>query len=215
MEIMIQYWNPELRVFEFPEFDASPTVEEYEMLLGIPVLDRSKVYLFTRDHKLTEGYIEEMIGARLGIQNIIKQEKFEGLKWTYLKKHILKMEEQKNWKAFGSSFALAVYGLVLFPFVADMINQEALDVFYKVKRFSVNPVPAVLAETLLQFYKALVLGQLKWGMSPVTSQQLNGFVFLYKDKNTSNEVLNEVRRALHNIRFYGKNELGEHQAFYT
>ncbi|KAF1863261.1 hypothetical protein Lal_00031345 [Lupinus albus] len=195
------------------------------------------------------------------------------------------MEEQKNWKFFGSSFALAIYGLVLFPFVADMIDRVALDIFYKVKRFSINPVPTILAETLLQFHKghqgakertkiryfvqllyvwmitrfkhhqfplgsryplkrfnntnikpvtlsewsrlfkeinpryfgvkcylydrheevmfacgeyqnlvlmgrrgyimftpALVLGQLKWGMNPVTPQQFQGFVFLYKNK---------------------------------
>ncbi|KAF1889058.1 hypothetical protein Lal_00043377 [Lupinus albus] len=128
-EVMIQYWSPELRVFEFPNLDASPTVEEYEMLLDIPVLARSKVYLFTGDHELKEEYIEEMIGTRPWVQNI------------------------KNWKSFGSSFALAIYGLVLFPFVADMIDREALDVFYKVKRFSINPVPVVLAETLLQFHK--------------------------------------------------------------
>ncbi|KAF1864837.1 hypothetical protein Lal_00031800 [Lupinus albus] len=318
MEVMIQYWSPELRVFEFPNLDASPTVEEYEMLLDIPVLDRSKVYLFTGDHELKEEYIEEMIGTRPGVQNIIRQGKFEGLKWTYLKKHIIKMEEQKNWKSFGSSFALAIYGLVLFPFVADMIDREALDVFYKVKRFSINPVPAVLAETLLQFHKghqvakertkirycvqllyvwmitrfrhhqfplgsryplrrfnntnikpvtlsewsrlfkeinprnfgvkcclydrheevmfscgeyqnlvlmgprgcitftpALVLGQLKWGMNSVAPQQIQGFVLLYKDKNASKELLDTAKKAIQDIHFYGKKELGEHQTFYT
>ncbi|KAF1888145.1 hypothetical protein Lal_00039185 [Lupinus albus] len=152
-ETKVEYWSPELRVFEFPNLDASPTVEEFEMLLDIPVLDRSKIYLFTGDHELKEEYIEEVIGTLPGVQNIIRQGKFEGLKWTYLKKHIIKMEEQKNWKSFGSSFALSIYGLVLFPFVADMLDRETLDVFYKVNRFSINPVPTVLAETLLQFHK--------------------------------------------------------------
>ncbi|KAF1870939.1 hypothetical protein Lal_00015239 [Lupinus albus] len=98
-----------------------------------------------------------MIGFRPAVQNIIRQGKFEGLKWNYIKKHIMQMEEQNNGKAFGFSFALTIYGLVLFPFVGDMINQEALDVFYK---------------GCMTFTAALVLGQLKWGMNHVIHRQL-------------------------------------------
>ncbi|KAF1891479.1 hypothetical protein Lal_00012367 [Lupinus albus] len=244
------------------------------MLLDIPVLDRSKVYLFIGDHELKEEYIEEKIGTRPGVQNIIRQGKFEGLKWTYLKKHIIKMEEQNNWKSFGSSFALAIYGLVLFPFVADMIDWEALDVFYKEKRFSINPIPVVLAETLLQFHKGHQVAKERtkirycvqllyvWMITRFIHHQFplgsryplrrfnntnikpdtlskwsrlfkeinprnfgvkcclydrheEGFVLLYKDKNASKELLDAKKKAIQDIHFYGKKELGEHQTFYT
>ncbi|KAF1855548.1 hypothetical protein Lal_00022764 [Lupinus albus] len=59
--------------------------------------------------------------------------------------------EQGDWVLFKPTFALAIYGVVLFPFVYDMVDQAAIDVFTKFKKFLVNPVPAVLAETLLSF----------------------------------------------------------------
>ncbi|KAF1863308.1 hypothetical protein Lal_00031307 [Lupinus albus] len=54
MSAMIQYWNPTLRVFEFPNLDASPTIEEYEVLLDIGKSGRLKVYQFTDHQNVTE-----------------------------------------------------------------------------------------------------------------------------------------------------------------
>ncbi|KAF1885954.1 hypothetical protein Lal_00018495 [Lupinus albus] len=63
------------------------------------------------------------------------------------------MVEQKQWDLFKPAFALAIYGLVLFPSVSDMVDQAAIDVFAKFKRFLTNPVPAVVAETLMSFQR--------------------------------------------------------------
>ncbi|KAF1855111.1 hypothetical protein Lal_00041714 [Lupinus albus] len=151
MSAMIQYWNPTLRVFEFPNLDASPTIEEYEVLLDIGKSGRLKVYQFTDHQNVTESLIEELIGTRPEPFDIIKQGEIYGLKTAFLKKHLIKTIEQEDWVLFKPAFALAIYGVVLFPFVYDMVDQAAIDVFTKFKKFLVNPVPAVLAETLLSF----------------------------------------------------------------
>ncbi|KAF1879694.1 hypothetical protein Lal_00044313 [Lupinus albus] len=151
MSAMIQYWNPTLRVFEFPNLDASPTIEEYEVLLDIGKSGRLKVYQFTDHQNVTESLIEELIGTRPEPFDIIKQGEIYGLKTAFLKKHLIKTIEQGDWVLFKPTFALAIYGVVLFPFVYDMVDQAAIDVFTKFKKFLVNPVPVVLAETLLSF----------------------------------------------------------------
>ncbi|KAF1866116.1 hypothetical protein Lal_00043069 [Lupinus albus] len=151
MSAMIQYWNPTLRVFEFPNLDASPTIEEYEVVLDIGKSGRLKVYQFTDHQNVTESLIEELIGTRPEPFDIIKQGEIYGLKTAFLKKHLIKTIEQGDWVLFKPTFALAIYGVVLFPFVYDMVDQVAIDVFTKFKKFLVNPVPAVLAETLLSF----------------------------------------------------------------
>ncbi|KAF1872296.1 hypothetical protein Lal_00003764 [Lupinus albus] len=115
---MMQYWNTEWRIFEFPNVDAALTIEEYEVLLEIPMPDR-------------------------------------------LKKLIAKMEEQHDWEMFKPAFALAIYGMVLFPFLNDMIDQSAFDVFYKFIRFEANPTPAILAESFLSFQKCHLRGGYK------------------------------------------------------
>ncbi|KAF1865939.1 hypothetical protein Lal_00041720 [Lupinus albus] len=316
MSAMIQYWNPTLRVFEFPNLDASPTIEEYEVLLDIGKSGRLKVYQFTDHQNVTESLIEELIGTRPEPFDIIKQGEIYGLKTAFLKKHLIKTIEQEDWVLFKPAFALAIYGVVLFPFVYDMVDQAAIDVFTKFKKFLVNPVPAVLAETLLSFQMchergvhkvrcciqllfvwmitrfkhhqypdwsryplrrfrkiainpmqlsdwkkifveitprnfgtkcglydrhpeimyscgdftnmmlmgprgcitfnpALILGQLKWGMMPVSLELLQGSMVWYKDGETSKETLISIRNALKRIRLYEKKELGEHQSYYT
>ncbi|KAF1885977.1 hypothetical protein Lal_00032287 [Lupinus albus] len=131
--------------------NASPTIEEYEVLLDIGKSGRLKVYQFTDHQNVTESLIEELIGTRPEPFDIIKQGEIYGLKTAFLKKHLIKTIEQGDWVLFKPTFALAIYGVVLFPFVYDMVDQAAIDVFTKFKKFLVNPVPAVLAETLLSF----------------------------------------------------------------
>lgn len=153
MGAMIQYWNAQLKIFEFPKVDASPTIEEYEILLDIPVPDRLKMYLFTSHLEVSEDLVESLIGVRPGASNLIHQARVGGIKWVFMKKHLLSLIDQENWDLFQPAYALAIYGMVLFPFVRDMIDQAAIDVFSKFVTFQVNPVPAILAETLLAFQR--------------------------------------------------------------
>ncbi|KAF1898664.1 hypothetical protein Lal_00023673 [Lupinus albus] len=63
MGAMTKYWNPILRIFEFPNVDASPTIEEYQVLLDIPLSNRLRVYLFTGTQDANEDIIKELIGV--------------------------------------------------------------------------------------------------------------------------------------------------------
>ncbi|KAF1872295.1 hypothetical protein Lal_00023506 [Lupinus albus] len=135
---MMQYWNTEWRIFEFPNVDAALTIEEYEVLLEIPMPDRLKVYMSTKPMEVNEDIVQKI-----------------------LKKLIAKMEEQHDWEMFKPAFALAIYGMVLFPFLNDMIDQSAFDVFYKFIRFEANPTPAILAESFLSFQKCHLRGGYK------------------------------------------------------
>ncbi|KAF1884499.1 hypothetical protein Lal_00028377 [Lupinus albus] len=72
MGAMIQYWNPTLRVFEFPNLDASPTIEEFEVLLDIGRAGRLMIYQFTDHQNITTDLIEELIRVRPAQSDIIK-----------------------------------------------------------------------------------------------------------------------------------------------
>ncbi|CAL0301644.1 unnamed protein product [Lupinus luteus] len=121
MQLMMRFWSPTLRIFEFPNIDAAPAIEEYEALLDFPMESRLKLYQFTGGQVAKEICIGGLL--------------------------------EENWKLFQPAYALAIYGLVLFPFVGDMVDQAALDVFSKFVRFKVNPTAAILAETFLSFQK--------------------------------------------------------------
>ncbi|KAF1892732.1 hypothetical protein Lal_00042623 [Lupinus albus] len=127
---MIHYWNTTLHVFEFPNMDASPTIEEYEVLLDIGLSSILKLYQYTENQGVIEDSIEKLIGVRPRPNHIIKQGVVYGLKTIFIMKH-----------------------MGLFPFACDMVDQAAIDIFAKFKRFRVNPVLAVLAKTLISFQR--------------------------------------------------------------
>ncbi|CAL0306589.1 unnamed protein product [Lupinus luteus] len=67
----------------------------------------------------------------------------------------------------------------------------------------------------IAFTPALILGQLKWGVTPVPDQQLGGLYLWYKDEGPSTQEVMAVRKALRDIHLRGQQELGEHQTFYS
>ncbi|KAF1855041.1 hypothetical protein Lal_00037994 [Lupinus albus] len=219
---MIQFWNTTLHVFEFPNVDASPTIEEYEVLLDIGLSSRLKLFstLRIRRHR---GFDREV-----------------------------------NW---GSPWAKP-------HSQARSSLWAAIDVFAKFKRFRVNPVPAVLAETLVSFRDVTKMAATKsdvayiallwmitrfihhqypdWSRYPLRrfctigvkplqlsdweklfrepctwstqvgndahiSRIATGSMIWYKDGEASKEALVSIRNALRKIRLYGKEELGEHK----
>ena len=53
-------WNPSLRCFELPALDLVPTIEEYEKMLGLPIQEKPRVYLY-RGNLVPGKRIAEMI----------------------------------------------------------------------------------------------------------------------------------------------------------
>ncbi|KAF1855403.1 hypothetical protein Lal_00021378 [Lupinus albus] len=131
MGAMAKYWSPILRIFEFPNVDASPTIEEYEVLLDIPLSNRLRVYLFTGTQDANEDIIKELIGSETG----------------------------------------------------RLGNVQAIT--------SISHIRGCLT-----FTPALVLGQMKWGMTPVREEQLQGFVIWYKDREATDKTLDAVRKNI-------------------
>ncbi|KAF1855389.1 hypothetical protein Lal_00042687 [Lupinus albus] len=167
-----------LRFFEFPNLDASPTIEEYEVLLDIGKSGRLKVYQFTDHQNVTE----------------------------------------------------TIYGVVLFPFVYDIVDQAAIDVFTKFKKFLVNLVPAVLAETLLSFQTCHERGVHKIREIAINPMQLSDWKKIFVEitpRNLGQNVAymigiqksskmgDDARSFGTTARVYGLKELGEHQSYYT
>ncbi|KAF1864911.1 hypothetical protein Lal_00031876 [Lupinus albus] len=67
-------------------------------------------------------------------------------------------EGKGDWDLFKSTFALAIYDKILFPFVNDIVDQCAIDVINKFKKFGANLVPVILADTHLALQRSIENG---------------------------------------------------------
>ncbi|EOY09369.1 Uncharacterized protein TCM_024794 [Theobroma cacao] len=76
-------------------------------------------------------------------QHLKKKGDTECLPWSFLNGYIKKhMEDEQGLIA----FAMAIYGLVVFPKVLGHVEVSVIDFFDQVTR-SINPAPSILAET--------------------------------------------------------------------
>ena len=60
-----------------------------------------------------------------------------------------KLAAKEDWYVFSRILALAIYGVVLFPFVVGSVDMAAISVFMAVEHHRVNPIPAILADTYM------------------------------------------------------------------
>ena len=152
LNVLAQYWSSALRCFELPNIDIAPTIEEYACMLKLPIRRDSAVYLRLEEHLSEIKVIEqfrELLGVPITRIRLTGHSDSRGLTKAFVEAHLREMGHLQEWEVFARVLALAIYGLVLFPFAPDMVDQAAMDVFFTVEKKKRNPVPAVLAETFL------------------------------------------------------------------
>ncbi|KAJ1385033.1 hypothetical protein SESBI_42025 [Sesbania bispinosa] len=96
-----------------------------------------------------ERKIAKLIGLHPGQLKLEKRGAIQGLKKSFLEDHLEALAGRGSWHYFNKTLALTIYGLVLFPFAPNMVDHAAMDVFAQYETQGLNPVPAILADTLL------------------------------------------------------------------
>ncbi|KAJ1440978.1 hypothetical protein SESBI_01656 [Sesbania bispinosa] len=65
LSTLAQFWNSDLRCFELPQLDLVPTIEEYQEMLSLPIMQKAGVYLYNGSH-VGRKKIAELIGLPTG-----------------------------------------------------------------------------------------------------------------------------------------------------
>ncbi|KAG8492472.1 hypothetical protein CXB51_009555 [Gossypium anomalum] len=117
IQAMVRFWDLAYQCFTFNQEDMTPTIEEYAALLRIDNVQIGKIY--------------------------VKEPKPMTFKKNYLRESVLSHPDILKRV---NLFALAIYGLVIFPRVLGHLEIAVFDFFERLKQ-GVNPVPTILAET--------------------------------------------------------------------
>ncbi|KAJ1411643.1 hypothetical protein SESBI_20958 [Sesbania bispinosa] len=140
----------ERRCFELPELDLVPTIEEYAVMLGIPVKRDANIYSYKGSH-VSMKKVADLIGLPSSQTKFETRGSVQGWKQTFLEDHLKTLAGQEEWDFFKRNLALLMYGLVLFPFTLGVVDQAAMDVFFFYQTQGTNPIMAILADTLMSF----------------------------------------------------------------
>ncbi|KAG8479568.1 hypothetical protein CXB51_029346 [Gossypium anomalum] len=156
IQAMIRFWDPAYQCFTFNQEDMTPTIEEYAALLRIDNVHFYKIYVkepkpMTFEKKLmrltdmTDTWAEKQIKKKNETSCIL---------WFSLRDLVLNHPDMLKRV---NLFALAIYGLIVFPKVLGHIEVAVVDFFEKLKQ-GINPISTILAET----FRSLSICKRKW-----------------------------------------------------
>ncbi|KAG8480500.1 hypothetical protein CXB51_024630 [Gossypium anomalum] len=142
---MVRFWDPAYQCFTFNQEDMTPTIEEYSALLRVNNVQPYKIYVkepkpmtfkkkLMRLTDMTDTWAEKQIK---------KKNETICIPWSSLRDLVLNHPDMLKRV---NLFALAIYGLVIFPKVLGHLEVTVVDFFERLKQ-GINPVPTILAET--------------------------------------------------------------------
>ncbi|XVF01563.1 hypothetical protein REPUB_Repub04eG0100000 [Reevesia pubescens] len=141
------------------------TIEEYSALLYMHSTITNKIYWKGQKKPKYQKWITRILGMEgEEIKGNVKGESC-GIPWKVLKPHVVGANNNEQTM---KMFALAIYGLVIFPKVLGHIEMTVVDFFEKVDNKKINPILSIMVETIrtLKFSRT----ERKWHL--VTCTQL-------------------------------------------
>ncbi|KAI5402477.1 hypothetical protein KIW84_050194, partial [Lathyrus oleraceus] len=142
LQTLLQFYDPELRCFTFQDYQLAPTLEEYSILLSIPIQHQTPFLDVPKevDFRLIARAL------RLSVEEVGKNWKpcgeVVGLPLKFLLRVARDEAEKGNWEVFHAQLAAMIYGIILFPSMPNFIDLAAISIFIRG-----NPVPTLLADT--------------------------------------------------------------------
>ncbi|KAI5390041.1 hypothetical protein KIW84_075390 [Lathyrus oleraceus] len=142
LQTLLQFYDPKLRCFTFQDYQLAPTLEEYSILLGVPI--QHQVPFLDVPKEVDFQVIARAL--RLSVKEVGDNWKpcgeVVGLPLKFLLRVARDEAEKGNWEVFHAQLVAMIYGIVLFPSMPNFIDHAAISIF-----MGRNPVPTLLADT--------------------------------------------------------------------
>ncbi|KAK5836458.1 hypothetical protein PVK06_012248 [Gossypium arboreum] len=154
---MIRFWDPAYQCFTFNQEDMTLTIEEYAALLRIDNVQFHKIYVkepkpMTLKKKIVK--LTDMTDTWAEKQ-IKKKNEVICIPWFSLRDLVLSYPDVLKRV---NLFALAIYGLIVFPKVLGHTEVAVVDFFERLKQ-GINLVPTILAETFRSLNSCRKIGK--------------------------------------------------------
>lgn len=141
LRVISHFYDPTYHCFTFPDYQFSPTLEEFAYVAGIPI--RNKVP-FIGGEEVPKSHI---IGASLHAPKVEVENDLTtkgGISSFPIKYLVERASHYANMGSndvFEAILALMIYGILLFPSFKDFIDMDVIRVF-----MTYNSVPTLLGD---------------------------------------------------------------------
>ncbi|KAA0046606.1 glial fibrillary acidic protein-like [Cucumis melo var. makuwa] len=160
LQALSHFWDPVLKCFTFNTFDLTPTIEEYQALISLPVDRGNNLYIY--DRKLTlQRSLSKFMGD-IHASELKKQMKTKEGRNCIPINYLINLARGCLLRKNGLSLiALCIYGTVIFPRIKGYVEEEVVKIFVGIER-GVNPVIPIMAETFRSLNHCRIQGKGKF-----------------------------------------------------
>ncbi|KAI5420302.1 hypothetical protein KIW84_044182 [Lathyrus oleraceus] len=138
---LLQFYDPSLRCFMFPDYLLGPLMEDYTGILDIQIRNQVPFYA-TKEEPDIGGISRALYLSPEMIKGGLKEKgKFPGFHLSFLKVKATEHAELGNWKAVCALIAVGIYGIILFPNQKNFVDINVVRLF--VMR---NPIPTLVGD---------------------------------------------------------------------
>ncbi|XP_050889405.1 uncharacterized protein LOC127094638 [Lathyrus oleraceus] len=129
LHTLLQFFDPPLRCFTFPDYQLAPTLEDYSCILGIPIKLQVPLHVSMEVPDSERITATLYLGKSVVDSNLKTKGGLLGFHLRFLLATLDALDKEENWKVFNAILACSIYGIVLFPNVIDFIDMNAIRIF--------------------------------------------------------------------------------------
>ncbi|KAI5412085.1 hypothetical protein KIW84_056952 [Lathyrus oleraceus] len=198
----LQFYDPGLRCFVFPNYLLGPLMEDYASILGIQIRSQIPFYVTKEEPNVGEISRALYLSPEVTKGGLKEKGKLPGFHLSFLEAKAKEHAVLGDWKVVCALLAVSIYGFILFPNQKNFVDINAIRLF--VQR---NPIPTLVGDVYYSVHNrnekrrgGLIrcCAQLlyKWFMGYLPSR--GAFVFLDPTLWESSQCASDRSSRLHN-----------------
>ncbi|XP_050889305.1 uncharacterized protein LOC127094524 [Lathyrus oleraceus] len=129
LHTLLQFYDPPLRCFTFPDYQLAPTLEEYSCILGIPIKLQVPFHVSMEVPDSEHVVVALYLGKFMVDANLKTKGGLLGFQLSFILTTLDPLAKKENWKVFSTVLACNIYGIVLFPNMVGFVNMNAIRIF--------------------------------------------------------------------------------------
>ncbi|KAI5389842.1 hypothetical protein KIW84_075231 [Lathyrus oleraceus] len=138
---LLQFYDPELRCFVFPDYLLGPLMEDYADILGIQIRDQVPFYATKEEPDISGISRAFYLSPEIVKGNLKEKGKLPGFHLSFLEVKAKEYADLGNWKAVCALIAAGIYGIILFPNQKNFVDINAIRLLVRG-----NPIPTLIGD---------------------------------------------------------------------
>jgi hypothetical protein len=138
---LLQFYDPGLRCFVFPDYLLGPLMEDYASILGIQIRDQIPFFATKGEPDIAEISRALYLSPEVTKEGLKEKGKLPGFHLSFLEAKAKEHAAAGNWKTVCALIAVSIYGVILFPNQKNFVDHNAIRLF--IQR---NPIPTLIGD---------------------------------------------------------------------